>query len=110
MVAYAYAATYPDKVERLVVMDAPIPGIGPWSEIPQRRPRLRDIYWVPEAPDSFKLEERYISMEGSEVKVTGLRLNDYPEASVFDTTVAQPLDCFYFDLNKARIETVQSQD
>jgi pimeloyl-ACP methyl ester carboxylesterase len=33
MVAYAYAATYPDKVERLVVMDAPIPGLGPWNEI-----------------------------------------------------------------------------
>src|SRR6266481_5634060 len=27
MVAYAYAARYPDKVERLVVMDAPIPGV-----------------------------------------------------------------------------------
>src|ERR1700726_3146443 len=35
MAAYAYAATYPDKVERLVVMDAPIPGIDPWSEILQ---------------------------------------------------------------------------
>src|SRR6202040_1126106 len=35
MVAYAYATTYPDKVERLVVMDAPIPGIDPWSEILQ---------------------------------------------------------------------------
>jgi pimeloyl-ACP methyl ester carboxylesterase len=35
MVAYAYAAMYPDKVERLVVMDAPIPGIDPWSEILQ---------------------------------------------------------------------------
>jgi pimeloyl-ACP methyl ester carboxylesterase len=33
--AYAYAATYPDKVDRLVVMDAPIPGIEPWSEILQ---------------------------------------------------------------------------
>ena len=33
MVAYAYAARYPDKVERLVVMDAPIPGIAPWNEI-----------------------------------------------------------------------------
>src|SRR5258705_2085952 len=30
-VAYAYAAMYPDKVERLVVMDAPIPGIEPWN-------------------------------------------------------------------------------
>src|SRR5438477_32614 len=35
MVAYAYTAMYPDKVERLVVMDAPIPGIGPWAEILQ---------------------------------------------------------------------------
>jgi pimeloyl-ACP methyl ester carboxylesterase len=35
MVAYAYAAMYPDKVERLVVMDAPIPGIEPWNEILQ---------------------------------------------------------------------------
>src|SRR5260370_3112851 len=27
MGAYAYAASYPDKVDRLVVMDAPIPGV-----------------------------------------------------------------------------------
>lgn len=33
MVAYAYAAMYPDKVKRLVVMDAPIPGIERWNEI-----------------------------------------------------------------------------
>src|SRR5207244_3979228 len=32
-VPYAYAAMYPDKVERLVVMDAPIPGIEPWNEV-----------------------------------------------------------------------------
>src|SRR5207245_8218055 len=32
-VAYAYAAMYLDKVERLVVLDAPIPGIEPWNEI-----------------------------------------------------------------------------
>lgn len=33
MVAYAYAASYPDKVDRLVVMDAPVPGIAPWDQI-----------------------------------------------------------------------------
>jgi pimeloyl-ACP methyl ester carboxylesterase len=33
MVAYAYAARYPDQTEKLVVMDAPIPGIPPWDEI-----------------------------------------------------------------------------
>lgn len=33
MVAYAYAARYPDKTDRLVVMDAPVPGIPPWNDI-----------------------------------------------------------------------------
>jgi pimeloyl-ACP methyl ester carboxylesterase len=33
MVAYAYAARYPDKTEKLVVMDAPVPGIPPWEEV-----------------------------------------------------------------------------
>ena len=33
MVAYAYAARYPDKTSRLVVMDSPIPGIPPWNQI-----------------------------------------------------------------------------
>lgn len=33
MVAYAYAASYPDKVVKLVVMDAPIPGVAPWDQI-----------------------------------------------------------------------------
>ena len=33
MVAYAFAAQYPERVVRLVLMDAPLPGIGPWNEI-----------------------------------------------------------------------------
>jgi pimeloyl-ACP methyl ester carboxylesterase len=33
MVAYAYAARYPGQTEKLVVMDAPVPGIPPWDEI-----------------------------------------------------------------------------
>ena len=33
MVAYAYAARYPQFTDRLVVMDAPVPGIPPWSDI-----------------------------------------------------------------------------
>src|SRR5262249_32217127 len=37
MVAYAYAAQYSDKVDRLVVMDAPIPGVAPWDDIIRNR-------------------------------------------------------------------------
>jgi len=33
MVAFAYAARYRDRTERLVVMDAPVPGIPPWEQI-----------------------------------------------------------------------------
>jgi len=33
MVAYAFAAEYRERVGRFVVMDAPLPGIGPWEEI-----------------------------------------------------------------------------
>ena len=39
MVAYAYAARYRDKTEKLVMMDAPVPGVPPWDEI-VRDPRL----------------------------------------------------------------------
>src|SRR5688572_843865 len=33
MVAFAFAARYPQRVAKLVVIDAPIPGIGPWDEV-----------------------------------------------------------------------------
>src|SRR4051794_35144340 len=33
MVGYAFAAQYPERVTRFVLMDAPVPGIGPWDEI-----------------------------------------------------------------------------
>src|SRR6478752_9833653 len=33
MVGYALAVQYPDRISRWVVMDAPLPGIGPWDEI-----------------------------------------------------------------------------
>jgi pimeloyl-ACP methyl ester carboxylesterase len=33
MVGYAFAAQYRDRVGRFVLIDAPVPGIGPWEEI-----------------------------------------------------------------------------
>lgn len=33
MVAYAFAVQNPSRVSRLVLIDAPVPGIGPWDEI-----------------------------------------------------------------------------
>jgi len=39
MVGYAFAAQFPARVTRWVVIDAPLPGIGPWDEI-TRNPLL----------------------------------------------------------------------
>jgi len=33
MVAYAFVAEQPQRITHLVLMDAPIPGVGPWEEI-----------------------------------------------------------------------------
>lgn len=33
MVAFQFAAQYPQRVRRLVLIDAPVPGVGPWEEI-----------------------------------------------------------------------------
>jgi pimeloyl-ACP methyl ester carboxylesterase len=33
MVAFAFASAYPKRTTRLAVMDAPVPGVGPWEEI-----------------------------------------------------------------------------
>ncbi|MBV9301571.1 MAG: alpha/beta hydrolase [Acidobacteriaceae bacterium] len=54
MVAYAYAARHPDKVNRLVVMDAPLPGIAPWDEI-LRNPALWHFSF--HGPDAERLVE-----------------------------------------------------
>jgi pimeloyl-ACP methyl ester carboxylesterase len=58
MVAYAYAAQYPDKVDRLVLMDAPIPGIAPWDEIIRSRALWHFSFSGPDAERLVKGRER----------------------------------------------------
>ena len=43
---------HPDKIERLVVMDAPIPGIAPWDDI-VRNPVL--WHFSSNGPDAERL-------------------------------------------------------
>ncbi|HEX8056263.1 MAG TPA: alpha/beta hydrolase [Novosphingobium sp.] len=33
MVAFAFAEAHPDRTTHLVMMDAPVPGVGPWDEL-----------------------------------------------------------------------------
>jgi pimeloyl-ACP methyl ester carboxylesterase len=58
MVAYAYASRYPDKVERLVVVDAPIPGIAPWDDIVRNRALWHFSFSGPDAERLVEGRER----------------------------------------------------
>lgn len=33
MVGFAFAAQYPQRVKRFVLIDAPVPGVGPWEDV-----------------------------------------------------------------------------
>jgi pimeloyl-ACP methyl ester carboxylesterase len=58
MVAYAYAALYPDKVERLVVMDAPLPGIAPWDDLIKDHRLWHFSFWGPDEERLVQGRER----------------------------------------------------
>ena len=53
-VAYALAARHPEAVSKLVLLDAPVPGIPPWDEL-TRNPRLWHwtFYNVPDLPEAM---------------------------------------------------------
>jgi len=58
MVGYAFAAQYPDRVKKLVVMDAPIPGIGPWDQIVLNHKLWHFSFWGPDEDRLVKGRER----------------------------------------------------
>jgi len=58
MVAYAYAAQYPDKTDKLVVMDAPIPGVDPWDQVIGNRALWHFSFGGPDAERLVEGRER----------------------------------------------------
>jgi len=49
MVGYAFAAQYPGRVNKFVLMDAPLPGVGPWDEVVRSRALWHFSFWGPDA-------------------------------------------------------------
>jgi pimeloyl-ACP methyl ester carboxylesterase len=49
MVGYAFAAEYPARVRRFVLIDAPLPGVGPWDEIVKSHALWHFSFWGPDA-------------------------------------------------------------
>lgn len=53
-VAYALAARHPEVVEKLVLLDAPVPGIPPWDELTRDPPLWHwTFYNVPDLPEAL---------------------------------------------------------
>jgi pimeloyl-ACP methyl ester carboxylesterase len=49
MVGYALAAQYPTRVKRFVILDAPLPGVGPWDQIVRSRALWHFSFQGPDA-------------------------------------------------------------
>ena len=58
MVGYAFAAQHPERVKKFVVIDAPLPGIGPWDDIIRSHALWHFSFYGPDAERLVKGRER----------------------------------------------------
>jgi pimeloyl-ACP methyl ester carboxylesterase len=58
MVGYAFAAQHPERVRKFVVIDAPLPGIGPWDDIVRSHALWHFSFYGPDAERLVKGRER----------------------------------------------------
>ena len=90
MVAYAYAVRYPDKTSRLVVMDAPVPGVASWDQI-VRMPALwhfdfggADVERLVQGRERVYLDRFWNEFAGNPTKI------DEPTRAHYAKLYAQP--------------------
>jgi pimeloyl-ACP methyl ester carboxylesterase len=90
MVAFAFAARYPDRITKLVLMDAPIPGVGPWDEL-AHAPQAWHFYFY--GPDEERLvagrERIYLDRFYNELSANPARIDEETRAH-YATLYAQP--------------------
>jgi pimeloyl-ACP methyl ester carboxylesterase len=90
MVAFAFAARYPDRITRLVLMDAPIPGVGPWDEL-AHAPQAWHFYFY--GPDEERLvagrERIYLDRFYNELSANPARIDEATRAH-YAALYAQP--------------------
>jgi pimeloyl-ACP methyl ester carboxylesterase len=81
MVAYAFAARYRDRATKLVLIDAPLPGVGPWEEI-LKNPLLWHFRFG--GPDMERLvagrERIYLDRFWNEFSATPVRFDEASRA------------------------------
>ncbi|MBI3348082.1 MAG: alpha/beta hydrolase [Burkholderiales bacterium] len=90
MVGYAFAAQYPQRVSRFAIIDAPLPGIEPWTEIARRHAVWHWSFWGADAERLVAGRERiYLDRFWNEFTAQG---NRYPDSwrMHYATLYAQP--------------------
>jgi len=79
MVGYAFAARYPGRVSRFVIIDAPLPGLGPWDDIARRHAVWHWSFWGADAERLVAGRERiYLDRFWNEFAAPG---NHYPDTA-----------------------------
>jgi pimeloyl-ACP methyl ester carboxylesterase len=79
MVGYAFAAEYPGRVRRFVLIDAPLPGVGPWDDIVKSHALWHFSFWGPDAERLVAGRERiYLDRFWNEFSADPKK---FPEAS-----------------------------
>jgi len=58
MVGYAFAAEHPDRVTKFVIIDAPLPGVGPWDDIIKSHALWHFSFYGPDAERLVNGRER----------------------------------------------------
>src|SRR4029077_17427610 len=58
MCAYAFAAEQPERVKKFVIIDAPLPGVGPWDDIIRSHALWHFSFYGPDAERLVKGRER----------------------------------------------------
>jgi pimeloyl-ACP methyl ester carboxylesterase len=58
MVGYAFAAGHPERVKKFVIIDAPLPGVGPWDDIIRSHALWHFSFYGPDAERLVKGRER----------------------------------------------------
>jgi pimeloyl-ACP methyl ester carboxylesterase len=58
MVGYAFAAAHRDRVKKFVIIDAPLPGVGPWDDIVRSHALWHFSFYGPDAERLVQGRER----------------------------------------------------
>jgi len=89
MVGYALAAQYPDRITKWAIIDAPIPGIGPWEEILKSPLLWHFNFRGPDVDRLVKGRER-IYLDASTTSYRPIRSNRRSDAKPLRPAYARP--------------------